>query len=44
VRITRSEMLEKITLTCYLKDRGEGKALMHIEALAFGMPYPLQPG
>jgi len=37
-------MPEKITLTRYLKGRGEVKALTHIEALAFGVPYPLQPG
>lgn len=37
-------MSEKITLTRYLKGRGEIKALTHIEALAFGVPYPLQPG
>jgi hypothetical protein len=37
-------MSEKITLTRYLKGRGEVKALTHIEALAFGVPYPLQPG
>ncbi|TQK10203.1 hypothetical protein [Herbaspirillum sp. SJZ107] len=37
-------MSEKITLTRYLQGRGEVKALTHIEALAFGVPYPLQPG
>jgi hypothetical protein len=37
-------MPEKLTLTRYLQGRGEVKALTHIEALAFGVPYPLQPG
>lgn len=37
-------MCEKLTLTRYLQGRGEVKALTHIEALAFGVPYPLQPG
>ena len=37
-------MGEKLTLTRYLQGRGEVKALTHIEAQAFGVPYPLQPG
>lgn len=37
-------MPEKLTLTRYLQGRGAVKALTHIEALAFGVPYPLQPG
>ena len=37
-------MPEKLTLTRYLQGRGEVKALTHIEAQAFGVPYPLQPG
>lgn len=37
-------MGEKLTLTRYLQGRGEVKALTHIEALAFGVPYPLKPG
>lgn len=37
-------MGERLTLTRYLQGRGEVKALTHIEALAFGVPYPLQPG
>lgn len=37
-------MGEKLTLSRYLQGRGEVKALTHIEALAFGVPYPLQPG
>jgi hypothetical protein len=37
-------MGEKLTLARYLQGRGEVKALTHIEAQAFGVPYPLQPG
>ncbi len=37
-------MGEKLTLARYLQGRGEVKALTHIEAKAFGVPYPLQPG
>jgi hypothetical protein len=37
-------MGEKLTLARYLRGRGEVKALTHIEAQAFGVPYPLQPG
>lgn len=37
-------MSQKLTLARYLQGRGEVKALTHIEAQAFGVPYPLQPG
>lgn len=37
-------MGEKLTLSRYLQGRGEVKALTHIEAQSFGVPYPLQPG
>jgi hypothetical protein len=37
-------MSQKLTLTRYLRGGGEVKTLTRIEALVFGIPYPLQPG
>lgn len=37
-------MSQKLTLSRYLRGGGEIKTLTHIEALVFGIPYPLQPG
>lgn len=38
------KMSQKLTLARYLELRGETKALTRIEALAFGVPYPLIAG
>lgn len=37
-------MSQKLTLSRYLRGGGEVKTLTRIEALVFGIPYPLQPG
>lgn len=37
-------MPETLTLAVYLNKRGSVKSLTRIEAEAFGVPYPLQPG
>jgi hypothetical protein len=37
-------MSQKLTLSVYLKRRGEVKSLTRIEAEAFGVPYPLISG
>jgi hypothetical protein len=38
------KMSQKLTLARYLRGGGEVKTLTRIEAIVFGVPYPLQPG
>jgi hypothetical protein len=39
-----SKMSQRLTLARYLQGGGEVKTLTRIEAVVFGIPYPLQPG
>jgi hypothetical protein len=39
-----SKMSQTLTLARYLRGGGEVKTLTRVEAMVFGIPYPLQPG